>query len=1365
MISAEGPTANSNPDRNNITLNKQDDYQQLSPIAFSYSPRGVIRINNDSDFTNASGVVWGDGSENDPYIISGWDINGSSWGNCIYIGNTTKYFAIQDCYAHHAVGKRFYQYYREAGILLFNVTNGTIKDSKGSDSYYNIYIDSSADSKIINTTLTNSTYPLWGYINNNITVEQNRIIGAGQAVYFTTGSNITVQNNNCTTGEIRFMSSSDENTIHNNTCNGIALVFTNNNLVSENDMTNGTSGIIISTSHNNKLYDNKMKRYGISLIGSKDTYTTQTIPTNNTVSGKPIYYYANADMKNALVPSDAGQVICANVTKMRIQNLNLQDLNTAVLIAYSSQIRISDNDFSNNTYGIRLTDSFDITVIDNTCNWNSNSGIYLMDMSPVTMVTGNTLMFNDKGLYVYYSSLIEISGNKINNNVDYGIYLARSDNLTITSNNCSYNSYGIGLDDPNYNHTIAQNTLWHNQIGIWMESIVAGDSMAGNVFQYNNISLNDQHGVKIDLDASTNSKFNLFANNSIYNNNWSGIMLRESYMNGFWYNNLSNNLEYGINASLLSKYNLIHHNNFINNNGGTVQVKDEGTSNTWDDQTGEGNYWSDYIKRYPSATNDGRVWDTPYDINLSSGSSDRYPLANIIETAPPLIIDISINTGYTGDKYTFICDIIDNVKVSSAYVKFWFGDINNAVNISLNFNATSGYWMNTITLPGNSTEPMNYIISAVDVNSNWMGQVVSIVDVIDNDPPTAVATTDKKSYLEGDTVYFNGTGSHDNIGVLHHEWHFFYDNDDVYLYVERPIFVFDIPGNYIIIYRVWDNAGGIGSAQFWVNVTEVQKPEFWMYAVPKLVQMDNPIDIEIWVGDSNGGGINTVKVHYTDVFGNSFNETMNHQSGMIWTFTIPAQPKTGSPSLFFWMSNNFGKWNKSKTINIAVEDWIWPEILNVKYPLEVEEETEINIIVEVRDNAGISEVILDYIDTNDIEYSVSMIKGQGMNYTYTIPGQKIPPQQYLGVVDFVINVTDVNNNWNRSRFCHVQILEVIYDDNEPPGIIETDPENGAVNVDVGTDVTITFNDSMNHGSVNHAITITPDELYNLIWSNNISVLEIDITLFLNYNQTYTIAIGIGAMDKAGNALVEEFVFNFTTIKESAIKDFDGDGMDDEWEIANGLDPTNDSDAGEDPDNDNLTNYEEFIRNIDPNDPDTDKDGLKDGDEVKIYQTEPHLPDTDSDGFIDKIEVDAGSNPKDPLSTPRAIDVDEDIVEEEIQTSNYIPMFGTLIILIILLLIAFMLLYRRELEKEMAKPKITKKKEMTTKRTVMQSKVAGIDEGEAAEEEVVEEDEEGLECPECGAPLVEKDKFCPDCGAAFEEEGLKKEESLDEEIEE
>jgi hypothetical protein len=91
----------------------------------------------------------------------------------------------------------------------------------------------------------------------------------------------------------------------------------------------------------------------------------------------------------------------------------------------------------------------------------------------------------------------------------------------------------------------------------------------------------------------------------------------------------------------------------------------------------------------------------------------------------------------------------------------------------------------------------------------------------------------------------------------------------------------------------------------------------------------------------------------------------------------------------------------------------------------------------------------------------------------------------------------------------------------------------------------------------------------------------------------------------------------------------GDGIPDSWKIAHGLSVTDPGVAGQDPDHDGLTNLEEFLAGTDPNNPDTDGDGLSDGDEVHKYHTNPLNPDTDGDGIPDGLEVKLGTNPLNP----------------------------------------------------------------------------------------------------------------------------------------
>ncbi|MFW2386331.1 MAG: LamG-like jellyroll fold domain-containing protein [Akkermansiaceae bacterium] len=85
-------------------------------------------------------------------------------------------------------------------------------------------------------------------------------------------------------------------------------------------------------------------------------------------------------------------------------------------------------------------------------------------------------------------------------------------------------------------------------------------------------------------------------------------------------------------------------------------------------------------------------------------------------------------------------------------------------------------------------------------------------------------------------------------------------------------------------------------------------------------------------------------------------------------------------------------------------------------------------------------------------------------------------------------------------------------------------------------------------------------------------------------------------------------------------DQDGDGISNAFEDANGLDRSDPSDAALDPDDDGLTNLQEFLLGTAINDNDSDDDLLLDGEEVNTYGTNPLLTDTDEDTLDDNAEI-------------------------------------------------------------------------------------------------------------------------------------------------
>lgn len=105
-------------------------------------------------------------------------------------------------------------------------------------------------------------------------------------------------------------------------------------------------------------------------------------------------------------------------------------------------------------------------------------------------------------------------------------------------------------------------------------------------------------------------------------------------------------------------------------------------------------------------------------------------------------------------------------------------------------------------------------------------------------------------------------------------------------------------------------------------------------------------------------------------------------------------------------------------------------------------------------------------------------------------------------------------------------------------------------------------------------------------------------------------------------------------------DSDGDGMPDEYEdMFDFLDKNEDADAELDQDTDGLNNLEEYRRQTDPEDDDTDDDSLSDGAEVNDHGTNPKSADTDNDGIDDGEELVAGADTY--ITDPLLADTDMD----------------------------------------------------------------------------------------------------------------------------
>jgi C1A family cysteine protease len=165
--------------------------------------------------------------------------------------------------------------------------------------------------------------------------------------------------------------------------------------------------------------------------------------------------------------------------------------------------------------------------------------------------------------------------------------------------------------------------------------------------------------------------------------------------------------------------------------------------------------------------------------------------------------DETSTSATTGDEFTFVIEVADNMEPSEVQVEYWF-DSKTHTNIVMDQN-DDNEWDHTITLP-HSLDILHYIFHAKDQSDNWGHTPESWLIIRDNDAPTASAGQD--IYCEASTnAIFNGEGSSDNTGVANFTWHFIYEDTDVWIYRSGFNFVFDTPGTYAVELTVRDSAG------------------------------------------------------------------------------------------------------------------------------------------------------------------------------------------------------------------------------------------------------------------------------------------------------------------------------------------------------------------------------------------------------------------------------------------------------------------------------------------------------------------------------------------------------------------------------
>jgi parallel beta-helix repeat protein len=360
------------------------------PAGISYTSHVTISINGNAQFNNSAypnnGVVSGNGTALNPYIIEGWDINAAS-GHGISIQNANAYFAVKDCSIHDGTATSY-------GIYLYAISNGTVSNNTFSNNAYGIRLSSSSNNTIRNNTIS-SGYARGIYLldssNYNI-LTNNTCLNTGYSIQLTSSSNNTISNNRCLNSNraIYLYSSSNYNTIDDNNCsntlyNGIFLENSNNgNTLSNNICKSAWYGIMISglPSYKNIIVNNTCNLnnfYGIMLgQGGNNIVRNNSCNSNNQYGIVLQYSSKNNIVSNNTCNSNIIHGIYLDSVNNNIISWNQACNNTqrGVCIGSGSNNRMWNNTFIGNNGAGSIYDSGHIQAYDDGSNnwWNSTNG-------------------------------------------------------------------------------------------------------------------------------------------------------------------------------------------------------------------------------------------------------------------------------------------------------------------------------------------------------------------------------------------------------------------------------------------------------------------------------------------------------------------------------------------------------------------------------------------------------------------------------------------------------------------------------------------------------------------------------------------------------------------------------------------------------------------------------------------------------------------------------------------------------------------------------------------------------------------------------------------------------------------------------
>ena len=382
------------------------------------------------------------------------------------------------------------------GAYFYQSQNFAASNSSFVDCNVGFLVDACTFLMADNNTFSGGTQGVSLSQSSNAYVKDNVVSDEDNGIYLSLSSGAQIWRNtcdNCVCGVT--LVDSTMISVHNNSCEsnsqaGIYALRSDGTRIENNMFQDNVFGIHLFHTGHCDLIGNTMVGNGIYIQGyDLEDWNTHSIPTSNTVNGRPVYYIADAS--SSAVPNDGGQIILANCDWMTVNGGNLTDASVGLSLGYCEGTSVQGVDCSGGNMGVLLDHSSQSTIMMSNVSGCSDFGIFAISETGDT-IRNNTICGNRVGVFSSQTSQMKLSGNLFFDNDDRAVWLGwMSTQCQVWNNTFAYNNgaldnssgqflqaYDEGSSNTWYEPLNGRGNYWND----WTSPDSTGDGIVDNPY-------------------------------------------------------------------------------------------------------------------------------------------------------------------------------------------------------------------------------------------------------------------------------------------------------------------------------------------------------------------------------------------------------------------------------------------------------------------------------------------------------------------------------------------------------------------------------------------------------------------------------------------------------------------------------------------------------------------------------------------------------------------------------------------------------------------------------------------------------------------------------------------------------------------